>query len=302
MKVLALCWGSSRSEPPEMRTSTSVWHATVKERSLSLQSWPLSEVTHTCTLSFLHLFPAVMSSFTGLSVVDVTIKQRHTLPAHQAAGSCSFYSPFECAQAWCGCEEGQPTCSLRGISASQLAVIIPLPGQSEGVNPVLTVSLEGTLSNASLRQVTRLSCSVWPLALDLSVGHWPSTAGPDEDSKGDYSGCRLSKYIHGIRPWFGQRASIAKSKWGGGRGEARKEYDGGRGAASELSNATASWETMEMEWDVGGVRGREFVSAEDGWGLWSWRGCVASRRLVAEGIVSWPSVTQPIISAHTAPI
>lgn len=54
--------------------------------------------THMHTVLF-HLFSAVMSSFSGLSAVDVTIKQCRTLPAHQAAGSCSFYSPFECTQA-----------------------------------------------------------------------------------------------------------------------------------------------------------------------------------------------------------
>lgn len=47
MRVRELCWGSNRSERPETRTSTSAWHATARERCLSLQSWPLSEVRRT---------------------------------------------------------------------------------------------------------------------------------------------------------------------------------------------------------------------------------------------------------------
>lgn len=113
MRVRVLCWGSNRSEHPEMRTSTSVWHVTVKERCLSLQSWPLSEVRHTnCPpphthTPHLHLFPldwcflftcthlisARRPRFPGLSVVDVTIEPCHTLPPQQAAVNCSFYSP-----------------------------------------------------------------------------------------------------------------------------------------------------------------------------------------------------------------
>lgn len=47
----APCCGYSHSELRETRTSTSVWHATVRERCPSRQSWPLSEVelTHTHT-------------------------------------------------------------------------------------------------------------------------------------------------------------------------------------------------------------------------------------------------------------
>lgn len=46
-----------------------------------------------CTLAF-NRHPC----FTELSVVDVTAKQGCTLPAQEAAGSCSFYSPSECSE------------------------------------------------------------------------------------------------------------------------------------------------------------------------------------------------------------
>jgi len=59
--------------------------------------------TYTCIClrhafsSHVHTLP--LPSFMGLSVIDVTIEQHHTLPAKQAAVNCSFYSPSECGQA-----------------------------------------------------------------------------------------------------------------------------------------------------------------------------------------------------------
>lgn len=52
MREPAPCCGYSHSELRETRTSTSVWHATARERCPSRQSWPLSEVenTHTHTV------------------------------------------------------------------------------------------------------------------------------------------------------------------------------------------------------------------------------------------------------------
>lgn len=99
----------------------------------------------------------------------MTIEQSHTLPAKKkSAVNCSFYSPSECNRAWSGHRVGQTPCSLRGISAVRLAVIIALPGQIESVNLMLTVSLGGNLSNVALQHVMSLSCSrqlgMWELA------------------------------------------------------------------------------------------------------------------------------------------
>lgn len=101
----APCCGYSHSELRETRTSTSVWHATVRERCPSRQSWPLSEVelTHTHThhrriQTLAHpvfilypldwRFPPFMHTpglnrhlgFPTPSAVDVTTPPCHTLP------------------------------------------------------------------------------------------------------------------------------------------------------------------------------------------------------------------------------
>lgn len=99
--------GYSHSELRETRTSTSVWHATARERCPSRQSWPLSEVerTHTHTHTRSHTvhsqahpvfmlypldwrFPLYVHTpglsrrlgFPAPSAVDLTTTPCHTLP------------------------------------------------------------------------------------------------------------------------------------------------------------------------------------------------------------------------------
>lgn len=171
MKVQVLCWGSNRSERPEMRTSTSVWHATVKERCLSPQSWPLSEVSHTKThtrTAHLHPFStwAALSShvhtpdfsrrprFPVLSVVDVTIEPCHTLPPQQAAVNCSFYSPSRVRPSVIWPQTGPA--SVRAEGRFSIPVCCNhCASQLKGVNLMYPASLEGNVSNVLLQHVMK---------------------------------------------------------------------------------------------------------------------------------------------------
>ena len=106
------------------------------------------------------------------------------------------------------------------------------PGQSGGVNLMLTASLEENLHNGNtvLQHVMRLSCRMWLLARDLKNGLLPSTTGMDEEEiEGHCSGCCSVEKIHWIRPWFGRQPILAKSNWWGEwkRGEeVEKEWEG----------------------------------------------------------------------------
>ena len=108
------------------------------------------------------------------------------------------------------------------------------------------------------------------------------------------------KKNQGIRPQFGRQPISARGHWG--REGTREEevegrWEGVRWRARRwgwLDNTTGWRETIEMKC--------QRSSGGDRWGLWSWQGCVVSRRPVAQGIDSCPSVPRPIISAHTAPI
>ena len=170
MKVQVLCWGSSRSEHPETRTSTSAWHATVKERCLSLQSWPLSEVSHTKThartpspsfstwaVLSIHVRTPDFSRrprFPVLSVVDVTIEPCHTLSPQQAAVNCSFYSPSRVRPSVIWPQTGPASVLAEGCFSIPVCCY-HCTSQLKGVNLMYPASLEGNVSNVLLQHVMK---------------------------------------------------------------------------------------------------------------------------------------------------
>lgn len=77
-------------------------------------------------------------------------------------------------------------------------------------------------------------------------------------------------------------------------------YDGGLRRWEKVKQTKRIVRNNRNEMGCRRITGWE--GAEDGCGLWSWQGYVLSRRPVAQGIDSCPSVTGPIISANIAPI
>lgn len=140
------CCGSSHSELRETRTSTSVWHATARERCPSRPSWPLSEVEHTHSHT-IHSrahpvfilypldrhFPLYVHTpglsrrlgFPAPSAVDVTTTPCHTLPF--TAGCCSFYSPlFSAAEHNLAAQDrkGGPSVLATGCFTGEKVVVV----------------------------------------------------------------------------------------------------------------------------------------------------------------------------------